>query len=115
MAASFVFDMRRDVTNSSLFFVYQQELTISVENASVALWDLISRNAVVLFPVCNADQQLTLAQILIKTLVQANEGHQTPVAGYVCNTGHEREAMITVIHGCSYMDLIDHRIEYYPR
>ncbi|XP_015778811.1 PREDICTED: unhealthy ribosome biogenesis protein 2 homolog [Acropora digitifera] len=60
-----------------------QELTISVENASVALWDLISRNAVVLFALCNTDQQLTLAQILIKTLLQAKEGHETLVAGSI--------------------------------
>lgn len=81
-----------------------------MENASVALWDLISRNAVVLFSLCNADQQLTLAQILIKTLLQANEGHGTPVAGYVCNTVHEGEAKIIVIHANSYMALIiDHR------
>ena len=85
------------------FFVYQQELTISVENAFVALWDLISRNAVVLFPLCNADQRLTLAQILLKTLVQANEGHQTSVAGYVCDTGHDRETLILVIHAWSYL------------
>ena len=93
------------------FFVYQQELTISVENASVALWDLISRNAVVLFDLCNTDQQLTLAQILIKTLLQAKEGHEILVAGYVCSTGHEREAKIMVILPNSYMALI----EYYPR
>ena len=84
-----------------------------MENASVALWDLISRNAVVLFALCNADQQLTLAQILIKTLLQAKEGHETLVAGYVCNTGHEREARIMIIHPKSYMALIDHRIEYF--
>ena len=86
-----------------------------MENASVALWDLISRNAVVLFALCNTDQQLTLAQILIKTLLQAKEGHGTLVAGYVCSTGHEREAKIMVILPNSYMAVIDHVIEYYPR
>ncbi|KAJ7375224.1 hypothetical protein OS493_001968 [Desmophyllum pertusum] len=51
----------------------RQEQSISQENAPVALWDLISRDAVVLFPLCTADQQLQMAHLLIKTITRIHK------------------------------------------
>ncbi|XP_068694742.1 unhealthy ribosome biogenesis protein 2 homolog [Montipora foliosa] len=61
----------------------RQELTINENNAVVAHWDLISRNALVLLPLCNADQQFTLAQMLVKTLAQGKEGNNTAVPSFI--------------------------------
>ena len=65
-----------------LLFNLQQELSLNEENAPVALWGLISRNAVVLLPLCSADQQLTLAQLLIKTVAQENQENRQAYPGY---------------------------------
>ncbi|XP_078357235.1 unhealthy ribosome biogenesis protein 2 homolog isoform X2 [Oculina patagonica] len=58
----------------------KQERSISEENAPVALWDLISRHAVVLLPLCTADQQLQVAHLLIKTISEDSQvaGHAQP-------------------------------------
>lgn len=65
---------------------FPQVLTISEENAPVALWDLVSRNGVVLLPPCNADQQLKLAQLLIKTVREGSQTSRHATAGYVSFT-----------------------------
>jgi len=57
-------------------------LSINKENALLALWDLISRHAVVLLPLCTADQQLILARLLIKTIAQQVQEKKQPNPGY---------------------------------
>ena len=57
-------------------------MSINKENAPVALWDLISRHAVVLLPLCTAEQQLTLAQLLIKTVAKEAQENGKPKQGY---------------------------------
>jgi len=61
----------------------RQELSINKENALLALWDLISRHAVVLLPLCTADQQLILARLLIKTIAQQVQEKKQPNPGFI--------------------------------
>lgn len=49
----------------------------------MALWDLISKNAVVLLPLCTADQQLQVAHLLIKTVTQETQMNGKAQPGYV--------------------------------
>ena len=65
-------------------FVYhfQQVLSINKENAPVALWELFSRHAVVILPLCNADQQQNLAHLLVSSITQETQACRPEKPGY---------------------------------
>ena len=71
---------------SSFFFfcLYaKQERSISQENALVALWDLISKHATVILPLCTADQQLQIAHLIIRAITQETQDVRQTQLGYV--------------------------------
>lgn len=72
-------------SNSFLtIFVYhfQQVLSINKENAPVALWELFSRHAVVILPLCTADQQQNLAHLLVRSITQETQASRPEKPGY---------------------------------
>ncbi|CAH3138328.1 unnamed protein product, partial [Pocillopora meandrina] len=51
----------------------RQERSISQGNTLVALWDLISKHAAVILPLCTADQQLQIAHLIIRTITEETQ------------------------------------------
>ena len=62
---------------------FQQLLSINKENAPVALWELFSRHAVVILPLCTADQQQKLAHLLVRSITQETQAARQEKSGYV--------------------------------
>ena len=61
----------------------KQERSVSQENAIVALWDLISKHAAVILPLCTADQQFQIAHLIIRTITQETQDARQIQQGYV--------------------------------
>lgn len=87
LARPYVFDLSTFKSLVIVFltiFVYhfQQVLSINKENAPVALWELFSRHAVVILPLCTADQQQNLAHLLVGSITQETQATRQEKPGY---------------------------------
>ena len=61
---------------------FQQVLSINKENAPVALWELFSRHAVVILPLCTTNQQQNLAHLLVRSITQETQVARQEKLGY---------------------------------
>ncbi|CAH3042344.1 unnamed protein product, partial [Porites evermanni] len=61
----------------------REVLSINKENAPVALWELFSRHAVVILPLCTADQQQNLAHLLVRSITQETQATRQEKPGYI--------------------------------
>ena len=68
---------------SDAFPFLSQICSINSENAPVAHWVLLARHAVILLPLCTANQRLEVAHFLIKSLTQKSKSTKTDQPGYV--------------------------------